>query len=68
MSSDFQTVKDAVLSFLAVGCVGWFTYEIRNLRRVVEQLSINSALALDKLNSHEKDLDRLKSDKRVRRV
>lgn len=54
---DWLDAKDAILSFLSIGCVGWITYELRALRESVEKLNINAAVVLERISFHEKEIE-----------
>ncbi len=63
---DWNEAKDQLLAFLTLGCIGWITYELRNLRVLAEKSSITLAVLADKFMYRERQID--DHDHRIKKI
>lgn len=54
----WNEAQDAIFRFLAAGGVGWFAYEIHQMRSSMEKLNINMAELIQVTTFHGKQIDR----------
>ena len=58
---DWATVAQALFGFMALAIAGWVARSIDKMRASVEELNVKMAVIIERVESHEKRLDRLEN-------
>jgi hypothetical protein len=58
---DLLNLLLGMLGFLLTGIASWFVVEVRSARQSIEELNVNVAKVIERLELHEERIDRLEN-------